>query len=487
MFKSLFSKYFTAFILLIFFSFAVIISILTSVINNYSYDTKKETIKTISLSAKKYLEGQLEILGETDIKNFFNERGEAVDGMFSALSEYSDHVTIVVSDTSGQIQHVLGTHKDRLDPLDELPADFLEFLNTENKEKQDFMWVDSKKGIFEEPHILYSLPLNSASGASLGNVLVFSSASILSDLLGVVVRSVILAILWVMLAALIAVYLISERIISPLKEISRAAKSFAAGDLGVRVPVRGSDEVAELAIAFNNMAESLEASEKMRNAFVSNVSHDLRTPMTSISGFIDGILDGVIPAEKQKHYLRIVSDEVKRLSRLVVSLLDISKIQAGERKFTMMPFDICEMARQILFSFEKKIDDKHLDINFDFDEENVTAIADRDAIYQVLYNICENAVKFSKEGGLLKISIKRLKNRKYLIGIYNEGAGIPPEDLPHVFERFYKSDKSRGLDKSGVGLGLYICKTIIEAHGEELWVESEYGKECLFNFTVKAQ
>jgi signal transduction histidine kinase len=290
-----------------------------------------------------------------------------------------------------------------------------------------------------------------------------------------------------MLAAFIAIYLISERIIHPLKEISRAAKSFASGKLDVRVSVKGSDEVAELAAAFNNMAESLEASEKMRNTFVSNVSHDLRTPMTSISGFIDGILDGVIPPEKHRHYLKIVSEEVKRLSRLVVTLLDISKIQAGERKFTMVPFDICEMALQILFTFEKKIEEKNLNIVFDFDEENMTAIADRDAIYQILYNICDNAVKFSVPNGMLKVSVKRLKNRKYLVGIYNEGSGIPKEDLPHIFERFYKSDKSRGLDKTGVGLGLYICKTIIEAHEEELWVESAEGKDCLFQFTLKAQ
>ncbi|MGM9683354.1 MAG: sensor histidine kinase, partial [Eubacteriales bacterium] len=174
-------------------------------------------------------------------------------------------------------------------------------------------------------------------------------------------------------------------------------------------------------------------------------------------------------------------------SRLVASLLDISRIQAGERKFTMSAFDVCEMARQILFSFEKKIDDKKLDVEFDLDDENIIVIADRDAIYQCLYNICDNAVKFSREGGLLKISVKRLKNKKYLVSVYNEGQGIADEDLPYVFERFYKSDKSRGLDKTGIGLGLYITKTIIEAHNEEIWVESEYGKNCVFKFTLKAQ
>ena len=126
-------------------------------------------------------------------------------------------------------------------------------------------------------------------------------------------------------------------------------------------------------------------------------------------------------------------------------------------------------------------------IEFDFDEENLTAIADRDAIYQVIYNICDNAVKFSRDQGTLRASIKKHKNRRYLVSIYNEGKGISPEDISHIFERFYKSDKSRGLDKSGVGLGLYICKTIIDAHGEEIWAESEEGQSSAFSFTVKGQ
>ena len=480
-------KYITAFILLLFFSFAVIISILTSVINNYSKDAKEEVMKNIAFSTSEYLEGQLELTGEKDLPLFFRENKENVDGMLSILASYSDHVTIVISDKAGKIIHTFGDHAANINELNYLPADFVEYFDSSSNEERDFLWVDTKKQMFDTPHILYTDSLTAEDGSIRANVLVFSSASMMSDLLAVIMRSVILAIIWVMLAAFIAIYLISERIIHPLKEISRAAKSFAAGNLDVRVAVKGSDEVAELAEAFNHMAESLEASEKMRNTFVSNVSHDLRTPMTSISGFVDGILDGVIPPERHKHYLKIVSEEVKRLSRLVVTLLDISKIQAGERKFTMVPFDICEMALQILFSFEKKIEEKNLNIVFDFDEENMTAIADRDAIYQILYNICDNAVKFSAPGGMLKVSVKRLKNRKYLIAIYNEGAGISKDDLPHIFERFYKSDKSRGLDKTGVGLGLYICKTIIDAHEEEIKVESEEGQNCTFSFTLKAQ
>jgi len=209
--------------------------------------------------------------------------------------------------------------------------------------------------------------------------------------------------------------------------------------------------------------------------------------LTSISGFIDGILDGVIPPERHEYYLQMVSDEVKRLSRLVASLLDLSRIQAGERKFTMSTFDICEMGRQILISFEQKIDEKNLQVSFECDEDSMTVIADRDAIYQVFYNLCDNAVKFASEGGAFWISIRKLKNRKVLVSVYNEGQGISKEDLPFVFERFYKSDKSRGLNKSGVGLGLFISKTIVDAHGEKIWVESEAERDCCFNFTVAGE
>ena len=159
-------------------------------------------------------------------------------------------------------------------------------------------------------------------------------------------------------------------------------------------------------------------------------------------------------------------------------------MQAGERKFEMINFDICEMARQILIGFESRIEEKHLNVEFNCDKDNMLVRADKDSIYQILYNLCDNGIKFAHEGGDYKITIKQIPNRKISISVYNEGVGIPSDDLPFVFERFYKSDKSRGLDKSGVGLGLYIAKTIIDAHDEQIFVSSEYNKFCEFTFTL---
>jgi signal transduction histidine kinase len=264
-----------------------------------------------------------------------------------------------------------------------------------------------------------------------------------------------------------------------------AARAYAKGDFSKRITVTPDAELGALAATFNQMADGINKLETMRRGFIADVSHELRTPMTTIGGFIDGILDGVIPPDQQEKYLLIVSDEVKRLSRLVSSLLDITKIQAGERKFVKGDFDICESARQIIISCEQRLLEKKLDVEFTCDEDNMLAYADADAIYQILYNLCDNAIKFSRVGGKYRVSVIR-NDKKIFVSVFNEGDGIPGEDLPFVFERFYKADKSRGLDATGLGLGLYICKAIIDAHGEEIWVKSEYGKNCEFVFTLQS-
>ena len=195
-------------------------------------------------------------------------------------------------------------------------------------------------------------------------------------------------------------------------------------------------------------------------------------------------MDGAIPKDKQDYYLEIIKNEIKRLSRLVTSLLDVSRLQSGERKFEMKPFNICELIGQTLISFESKILEKELDVDCDFYDFDVTVLGDKDAINQVIYNLCHNALKFSYQSGKYRVYVKD-EGEKVSVSVYNEGVGINSEELPFVFDRFFKSDKSRGLDKTGAGLGLFISKTIIAAHGEELTVESEYGKYCQFTFKLK--
>lgn len=478
MFKSLFFKYITAFMLIIVISFMLLIVIIGNIINGYSEEAKTEAITNSAAAAYTYVDENYQ--KDIPFSQYIAENEQSTAQILQALTVNADGITILLTDAEGTLLIGCGEEQGMLTVGQTLPMEKLELvLGGEYVHTNDTF-----DGVFGEEHIVHAYPLLEQEEVY-GVLLVCADSSDWRDLRDSTVQVIMAASLWVMLAALIAFYFITERIITPLKEMSRAAKSFAAGKFDVRVPVHGNDEVAELAGAMNNMAQSLEALDNMRTSFMANVSHDLRTPMTTISGFIDGILDGVIPADQQSYYLGIVSEEVKRLSRLVSQLLDLSRIQAGDRKFVSAPFDICEVSRLILISFEQKIDQKRLDVEFDCEDENIYVFADRDALYQIVYNLVDNAVKFSREGGTLRICIDRVKKgQKIRVRVYNQGQGIPKEDLPYVFERFYKSDKSRGLDKKGVGLGLYIAKTIIEAHHESIGVDSVAGQWCEFTFTL---
>jgi signal transduction histidine kinase len=237
-------------------------------------------------------------------------------------------------------------------------------------------------------------------------------------------------------------------------------------------------------MAFNNMASTLATTESSRRSFVANVSHELKTPMTTIGGFIDGILDGTIPEEKRNQYLQVVSGETKRLSRLVRSMLDTSRIEAGEMQVHPALFDVSELNRQTVFTFERMIEEKQLCIE-GLETDKVMIFADRDLMNQVVYNLVENAVKFVNVGGVISFHYRVEKNMTY-VAIRNTGEGLSKAEVPQLFERFYKSDKSRSLNKNGVGLGLHIVRSIIQYHSGEVFVRSAEGEYTEFEFAVPA-
>lgn len=282
---------------------------------------------------------------------------------------------------------------------------------------------------------------------------------------------------------IIFVAVMSYSMSRPLKQMSSAAKKFAVGDFSARVKVNSEDEIGELANAFNYMADSLASGESMRRSFISNVSHELKTPMTTIAGFIDGMLDGTIPPERQPHYMRIVSNEVKRLSRLVTSMLSLSRIDRGELKVSPQRFDLFSMIITILATFEQRIIARKLHITGLEDFRSITVNADPDLMYQVVYNLIENAVKFTNEGGYINFGVEETRY-DISIKITNSGAGIAPEDIRFVFDRFYKTDKSRSMDKKGMGLGLFIAKTIMRLHGGDIFVESKVNEYTRFTFRL---
>ena len=286
----------------------------------------------------------------------------------------------------------------------------------------------------------------------------------------------------ILLLAFVVSSLTSMRQTQPIQEMVQATRAYAAGNFDIRMQdAERSDEIGELASSFNAMADSLAETERQRRDFIANISHELKTPMTTIAGYTDGILDGTIPPEKERQYLQIISDESRRLSRLVRRMLDISKIQSKEMK--KEEFDICESMRLALLSMEQKIIERDLDVQADIPDDSVMVLGDNDLITQVVYNLLENAAKFAAPASTLYLGLK-VNGEKALVTVCNSGATIPPEEIPLLFERFHKSDKSRSEDKDGYGLGLYVVKTILEQHKEQISVTSENGLTS-FSFTMQ--
>lgn len=341
------------------------------------------------------------------------------------------------------------------------------------------------KGLYKDQRYIVSTPIVNNTQTT-GIVIVSTSTSGTSQILNKISNIFLTAAVFVVLVSVLAVTAFARRESRPLRDMAKAATAFGHGNLEARVKVEDdySEEVEELAVAFNNMACSLQKSEYKRQEFVANVSHELKTPMTTISGYVDGILDGTIPPERQNYYLRIVSDETKRLSRLVRSMLDISQLQKEEGipEEKKMHFDLEECAGQVLITFEKKINDKGLNVQVDMPEHPVYTMANQDYITQVIYNLIDNAVKFCPENGTIGLKIREGGSKAY-ISISNDGDTIPPEELPLVFDRFHKLDKSRSQNRDGWGLGLYIVKTIVCSHGENISVSSKDGK-TEFTFTM---
>ena len=339
--------------------------------------------------------------------------------------------------------------------------------------------------LYPEHRYFVMMPITGESSSG-GIVIVSTPTDATNQILTKISNIFLTAAAVVILISVLAVSIFARRESRPLRDMARAANAFGHGNLEARVKVEESysEEVEELALAFNNMASSLQKSEYQRQEFVANVSHELKTPMTTISGYIDGILDGTIPPSRHSYYLQIVSDETKRLSRLVRSMLDISQLQKEEGipEEKKMHFDLEEAMGQVLITFEQKINAKKLNVDVSMPEHPVYTLANRDYVTQVIYNLIDNAVKFCPEEGTLGLTIREGGSKIY-ISISNQGETIPPEELPLVFDRFHKLDKSRSQNRDGWGLGLYIVKTIVCSHGENISVTSRDGK-TEFTFTM---
>lgn len=273
--------------------------------------------------------------------------------------------------------------------------------------------------------------------------------------------------------------------VKPLKEIAMIARDFGRGKLTVRVCGydHRNDEVGDLAREFNAMASSLEHAEEQRRRFISNVSHELRTPMTTIAGFAEGLLDGTVPQARREKAVTIILSETRRLSRLVEQMLHLTRLSQKEvEKPVQEQFDLIDLLAQVIISLEGKITQRNLNVDVNIPEGELLVWGTRDGITQVFYNLLDNASKFASDGSLIQVTVEVL-DKKVHTSVSNQGAVLNPEDLPQLFQQFHKADDSRRDHPEGLGLGLYIVKSILASLQESICVTSEDGLTC-FTFTL---
>lgn len=294
---------------------------------------------------------------------------------------------------------------------------------------------------------------------------------------------IVMVMLLVSAIATIMIIILSNSIIHPVHEMRDAAKSIANGDFSKELTIYTNDEIGELAESINTMTKELKELENMRSSFIANISHDFRSPLTSIKGFLEAMLDGTIPPEMHEKYMNVVLDETNRLTKMTNNILDLTKMENGQDELTMSNFDLNEMIVKLAIGFERRIEEKEIKMDFQFIQEKLYVTADMDRIQRVLYNLIDNALKFTNQKDSITI-VTSIAGKKALVSIADTGIGIDEKSLPHVFERFNKGDKSRGTDKKGNGLGLAIVKQILLNHGEDIRVTSQKNVGTTFTFTL---
>ncbi len=421
--------------------------------------------------------GQATALTLADYKrnNYLFVDAKTLNSVYSVMAD-AIGATIFLTDSRGNVLVCTDTSLFS-DEEPVIPQDVLE-----QAKSGDFQETGRLGNVYSGNNYTAARPISPFGGQITGFVFVSASTVGLTTFLGQLLNIFLISFLAIAVVSFIVIYFATARMVKPLRDMLFAAQSFSRGDYTARVQVNGDDEIGQLASEFNSMAEALARNETMNRSFVANVSHELKTPMTTIGGFVDGILDGTIPQEKHRQYLTIVSAEIKRLSRMVRSMLDLSKIESGEMKINPVEFDLNEMVCRIIFSFEQSIEAKNLEI-IGLDVDKVMVRADPDLLHQAVYNLIDNAVKFVNQNGYIKFRYHS-DGERVIASIRNSGDGIAPQELPNIFDRFYKTDRSRSKDKTGVGLGLYLVKTFIQLHGGDISADSKEGEYTEFTFSV---
>lgn len=466
MYKSLFSRLFISFTVIILMSFILLGVLLSQVFESYFIHQKKNIMleqgeKITMQYAKAYYTGVIDL--------------EQLSFEMQVLDKYLDAMIWIV-DADGRIYEV--SRKENEAWLGQQLT--MEQINEVFEGK--ILTIKGRfGGYFKEPVLTVGYPIILGDKVY-GALFMHTPIPEIQKTVGELFRITVLCLGISILISFIFIYYLSKRITNPLKEMNEAAKVIAGGDFDKKLSIKGKDEVAQLASSFNYMAQELNHLEELRKAFIANISHDLRSPLTSIQGFVQAILDGTIPPQKQSNYLKIVLDETRRLTKMTNDIMDLTKMESGQIELNKDKFEFNDLVRRVLAQFEQRILEKKVKLYLILAEEESLVFADKEQIQRVLYNLIDNAVKFVKEEGSIWVETT-LSGKKLLVSVKNSGEKIPEEDLPYIWDRFHKTDKSRGKDKTGMGLGLSIVKQIIKYHGETIKVENvEDG--VVFTFTI---
>ena len=337
-------------------------------------------------------------------------------------------------------------------------------------------------GHFDTDVVTVAIPIR-INNISDGMILMHSTEEELKDLQGNIIQAIYVPFLIMLIISFAVLGLISGRIMRPIKKINAAAEQYSKGNFDVKLDIKSGDEIGQLAASLEYMASELSKLEEYRKDFISNISHDFRSPLTSIKGYVQAIQDGTIPPEKQDRYLNIIVNETNRLSKLTTGLLELNKFDSYGIWLVAKDFDVLDLVRMAMNSYEGKCIERGIKIWLNNHCEHTMVYADKTKIQQVIYNLLDNAIKFTPEGKSIYITLTE-KNEKIFISIKDEGCGIPKEDIPKIWVRFYKADTSRGKDKQGTGLGLSITKEIMKAHNENINVVSTEGVGTEFTFSL---
>ena len=410
-------------------------------------------------------------------------KGDELDALSTKLEIIGESAEAYLFFTDNDGRVMIASSPDKLESLT-VPEEMMEKIDASDA---DYYHVfGTLGGMLDGKSYITVSEMRNENGQPSGYLFLCSSGEQLTQFKQQFWSNFLLSACVMLLCASILTKILMRQLTDPLQKVTDAAQRFGGGDLSVRVEgVEGEGEVADLARTFNRMADNIQMNDNSRGQFMGNIAHELRTPMTTIKGFVDGILDGTIPPDMQNHYLQLVSEETGRLARLIQNMLDLSKLESGEYQVNARMFNIWETLTGVALSAEQRINDGMIDLEGLTMDEKVLVYADPDLIHQVAYNILDNAIKFTPAGGTIKFHVEKL-GPEVEISIWNSGQGISPEALPYVFQRFYKEDRSRGLHARGAGLGLNICKVLVNLSGGQIRVESQQGEWCQFVFTLPA-